>query len=683
MSFWAGVASGFKDAKASKAEKDELEARRAERKETFEYNRKRDETNDANTKAFRNQQQSNWEIKNDREIVTFNQNRDDRLALQDQNQKNLDRGFFADQKWKKSEWGMKVEKWDLTKLTAEQTKERADELFANTLDMQKYGKLRDRAVDIRKNRAEARAIAETLREIEITKFNQEIAQKNYEFREKQFVEQTRAAGVSEELAQQGFQLQKDELEIKKAKEMMSMIPASLASIIAGEGGGSAGSKGHAMSKEAMTTGSTLFKAEFAGLSDEAKESKFFKAAANSPATQATLMAFIELQAKKGNTVNLEELPKYFRHAGSTEGRGGAKAKETISALMSGEMDLNDKDSFIAGLLSLKNYKPVEELFIQTGTPDDLKTQNDKIKYWETAIETDAYRKLDTFPPEDREKINKALTGLQRRERRTKSLDVLASYNLGIDTVLNNNMQDVDIIQGYYGNALNEKPTGLRDEKDAVAEEPIVPLVDPELPSSSNATDDSVYEAKSPQEFMKAKDSGYTGPIRYKGKVYDRDDSQDSGQEAMLTNDKGEQLSVEDAIAADFNEDSKLAEKGAVDKYFAQQSRILGDDDGTVTAESTEGFRPGQKKIDTETFVDRSFQGEPTAKKPMDLTEANVEIVTSKVEDVVDSIPPRTPKSKRVEWAIKEFKKKYKNSSVHMGDDEIEVRIRSLVNSVNQ
>jgi hypothetical protein len=682
MSFWAGVASGFKDAKAAKAEKEELEARRAERKETFEYNVKRDEITDKRSEAKRVEDLRQWNITNDRAALIYEQGRIDRLAREELAQKNLDRGFFADQKWKKSEWGMKVEKWDLTKLTAEQTKERADALFDNTLDMQQYGKLRDRAEDLRKNRAEARAIAETLRQIEITKFNQEIADKNYAFREKQFVEQTRAAGVSEELAKQGFQLQKDELEIKKAKEMMSMIPASLASIIAGEGGGSAGSKGHAMSTEAMTTGSKLFNAEYKNLSDEAKESDFFKAAANSPATQATLMAFVELQAKKGNTVKLDELPKYFRHAGSVDGRGGAEAKETIDALMSGEMDLNDKDSFIKGLLSLKNYKPAEELFVQTGTPDDLKTKSEKIKYWETAIETDAYRKLDSYPPDDRAKIDRALTGLQRKERRTKSLDVLASYGLGMDTVMNNNMQDVDIIQSYYGNQLN-KPVEVKIDKVDEVEDPIVPLVNPELPSSSNATDDSIYEAKSPQEFMKAKDSGYTGPIRYKGKIYDRNESGDSGQEAMLTNDKGEQLSVEDAIAAEFEEGGKLKEEGAVDKYFAQQAEGAFRVGAATTEEQVEGSKRGEKEIDTDTFVDRSFQDKPTAKKPMDLTEANVAIVTDKVNDVVDSIPPRTPKNRRVEWAIEEFNKKYKNASVHMSDEEIEVRITSLVNSVNQ
>ena len=43
MSFWSGVAKGFKDAKEAKAEQEELDARRAERKETFEYNVRRDD----------------------------------------------------------------------------------------------------------------------------------------------------------------------------------------------------------------------------------------------------------------------------------------------------------------------------------------------------------------------------------------------------------------------------------------------------------------------------------------------------------------------------------------------------------------------------------------------------------------------------------------------------------------
>ena len=168
-----------------------------------------------------------------------------------------------------------------------------------------------------------------------------VAEENRQFRLKQFENQVKQQGITNDQWEATFNLKKEEIELQRTSQLLSMIPSSLSDTMGGSGKGSAGSKGHAMSKEAMVQGSKLFKAEYSTLSDEAKESDFFKAAANSPATQATLMAFVEAQAKKGNTVNLEELPKYFKYAGSTEGQGSAKAKETIDALMSGEMDVND------------------------------------------------------------------------------------------------------------------------------------------------------------------------------------------------------------------------------------------------------------------------------------------------------------------------------------------------------
>ena len=62
MSFWAGVASGFKDAKAAKAEKEELEARRAERQSTFEYNKGRDEKLDARYEKDQAESLRRWEL---------------------------------------------------------------------------------------------------------------------------------------------------------------------------------------------------------------------------------------------------------------------------------------------------------------------------------------------------------------------------------------------------------------------------------------------------------------------------------------------------------------------------------------------------------------------------------------------------------------------------------------------
>ena len=224
MSFWAGVAKGFKDAKEAKAEQEELEARRAERQATFEYTKSRDLLTDANTKAFRDQQQKNWQSNYDIQVKTYEEGREDRLAREALAQENLEKKIELDEKWKNKEWGMAVEKFDFTKLTNQQAQEQTDKLYKLTIEKFKYGKLRDRAQDIRNNRAEARAIAESLRQIEITKFGQEMAEKNFNLREDQFEEQMRAAGVAEDLAQKGFDIKERAADLSYTQAVVDMIP---------------------------------------------------------------------------------------------------------------------------------------------------------------------------------------------------------------------------------------------------------------------------------------------------------------------------------------------------------------------------------------------------------------------------------------------------------------------------
>ena len=98
-----------------------------------------------------------------------------------------------------------------------------------------------------------------------------------------------------------------------------------------------------------------------------------------------------------------------------------------------------------------------------------------------------------------------------------------------------------------------------------------------------------------------------------------------------------------------------------------------------TEEQAEGNRPGEKEIDTETFVDRSFQGE--GDEAMDLSKAPTEVVTDKIMDVVDAIPPRTPKKNRKEWAMKEFMKRYSNANIT--PEELEVKVDTFLEFANQ
>jgi len=99
----------------------------------------------------------------------------------------------------------------------------------------------------------------------------------------------------------------------------------------------------------------------------------------------------------------------------------------------------------------------------------------------------------------------------------------------------------------------------------------------------------------------------------------------------------------------------------------------------TTEEQVEGSKPGEKEIDTDTFVDRSFQGEGDG--AMDLSKAPTEVVTDKIMDVVDAMPPRTPKAKRKEWAMKEFRKRYSNADI--SEEELEVKVDTFLEFANQ
>ena len=115
----------------------------------------------------------------------------------------------------------------------------------------------------------------------------------------------------------------------------------------------------------------------------------------------------------------------------------------------------------------------------------------------------------------------------------------------MDAVTENNMADIGVIKSYYGDKL--------DAPEVIEKKPVIePLVSDDLPMSSNATDDAVFEVDSVEAFREAKDSGYTGPIKYKGVTYAPKASETST--GMLSNDAGDELDIEDALAADFGED---------------------------------------------------------------------------------------------------------------------------------
>ena len=681
MSFWAGVASGFKDAKAAKAEKEELEARRAERKETFEYNVKRDKEVDAATKAFRDQQQSNWKIKNDREVVVFNQNRDDRLAKEAQDQENFELTFSTSQEWKGKEWAQGVDKWNFTKDQAKEATAHSNKLFNLALDKFEYSQDRDVVQDALNFRAEARTVAEALRVKEAQTFNQELADKNFKLREEQFEEQMRAAGVSEDLASRGFALKERAANLDYTKSIVEMIPAPLAAALAGDDG-----KLVPIGSKTAALGSKEFVVKYnTELSKQEQESPFFKAALRSPTAQTTLQAFIKAQVGKGNNIKMSELPEYFSYLGQVGGKGEKEALETVKNMLKGD-GLDNPTDMAKGLLNLHVYTPTEELFEMTSVPKDATRDEKGFGIWKTATANEARLDMGKLPDgEKKTRVEQAIAGLKLDKSNPVHYQVLAELGYGKNIQSDYNLAENPIVKSFYGEPVEADLTGGGQGGGTVA------IVDKDngLPGSSESKPASF---KSAEILEQARSEGFTGFAKVNGEVI-KVDPLSNEEEYLLASGVDrtpgktaeeiaeEEMEAELAEMKRFEMGDNLKEEGAVAEYFGKQTDALGKMGSATTDEQAEGNRPGEREIDTEKFVDRSFQGK--GEEVMDLAEANVEIVTAKVEDVVDSIPPRTPKGKRVEWAMKEFKKKYKNANVHMSDEEIEVRIASLVNSVNQ
>jgi len=662
MSFWAGVASGFKDAKASKAEKEELEARRAERQATFEYNKGRDLKADERYEKDQAESLRRWELNYQATLDNTKSNREFRDKKFETDQANIDRTFTTNQQWKNKEWSLGMDKWDFTKDQAKEATEHSNKLYNMALDKFEYSQDRDVVQDALNFRAEARTVAEALRVREAQTFNEELATKNFEMREEQFQEQMRAAGVSEDLAKRGFDLKERAADMAYTQAVIEMIPASLLGALSGD-------KGKAVPIGSKTTVavSKKFTANYnTQLTKQEQESPFFKAAISSPSAQASLQAFVDAQAKKGNEIELNELPQYFSYLGQVEGKNKEEALEIVEDMMKGD-GLKDPQAMAKGLLVLKSYRPTEELFQQTGVPVDANEVTKGEGIWKTAIANEARIEVGKITDEDKkDKVERALAFIKKDSNDARGYQILAELNYGKSIMSEFNLDKNPLVQSFYPEATEEAEVILEEGGGSGLTK---------LPPESSTVFSSFDEAKA------AIDGGFTGKYSVGGKAYKTAEPKypDNKPAGMLSNDAGDELDIEDALAADFGEEAKLKESGAVEKVFDQQAEALSTMGKGVSEEQAEGNRPGEKEIDTETFVDRSYQGE--GEEAMDLSEAPTEVVTDKIMDVVDAIPPRTPKKNRKEWAMKEFMKRYSNANIT--PEELEVKVDTFLEFANQ
>ena len=296
----------------------------------------------------------------------------------------------------------------------------------------------------------------------------------------------------------------DQLEVTRTVALLELMPPNLTSALGGSGGDT--NKGPVPSAGAIGAGGSKFTAQYEGLSDEDKNSPFFKAASSDVATQATLIAFMEAQAKKGNTVTLDQLPKYFNYLGAVEGKGEVAAAEFMNSMLSGDSDVTDTDTFIKGLKALKGYKSTEQLFMQTGAPQDITDATQQIQVWENAVEVDAYRAMQDLKGDKKQEVQRALAMLERKENRTQGLDILAKYGFGANAVQEYNMGDNPVIKSYYNSSA---PTAAAPNTNTV--------VEPNTNTVVAADDVTVFNSWT--EVEAARNEGYSGLVSVGGVSY--------------------------------------------------------------------------------------------------------------------------------------------------------------------
>jgi len=526
MSFWGGMARGFKDA-SDKKERDQAverqqerlsiedaryqsETERAERyrsedigfraqefnvrKEQLAHDRKMAEMEEARQQEGQKfQQEVVWkhtvdmsdyaesrdvvaDLKTDR-AEAFNQaqfefQRERAKIGDEQALKNLDLRIKQFEEQQRAT-GVSEANWDKSFQAGQ---ENIDREWLNKVEIQDYGKSRDVVADLRADAQVAAQAARELFEKEKFQVGTDMAERQFGLRMKQFDEQLRAAGVSEEFRAEafansnaqwakGYQLQVnadtragEAVEIDRLTKLASLMPTGLTASL----GGSASTKGSkdgstVMSAKAIEEGATLYNSEYQNLSEDAKNSEFFKMLKGDAGTQASMMAFITAQAKKNNTVTLQDLPKYFKYAGTLEGKGEAEAQKALEMLTSGEA-ITDVKSFTKGLIAFKNYKPTQHLFQQTGAPTDLEDLDKQMKFWEAATETEAYRNLDGLPDGIKEETEQALAQLEQPATRVKGLSKLAELGFGKAAADKHNLLDNSVISSFYTTA--EEPAAV-------------------------------------------------------------------------------------------------------------------------------------------------------------------------------------------------------------------------------
>jgi hypothetical protein len=294
-----------------------------------------------------------------------------------------------------------------------------------------------------KERAEERALRQEDRE-----YARDYQERMFSYKQKQDDYVRERQGRMDKLAIEDRNLAR----IKELLPHLAQVNPGLVSAFGGEGSSSGGVS--PMDPTAIAVGSGDFAVEFNGLTAEQKKDPFFGALAQSKDGQAAVKAFMKTQATKGNTVELKDIPKFFKYVGATPGSGKAEKKEFLSGLVDGAVDISDTPTFVKGLIALSQYKPVKHLFRQIDAPMDDRGMEVNYNNFKTRIVNAAFRAAEGLPKGERkDAILNAVSAVEKEGNEVRGIQALVGLGIGSDL----NEPDNPLIADFYSVAEEPAP----------------------------------------------------------------------------------------------------------------------------------------------------------------------------------------------------------------------------------
>lgn len=128
--------------------------------------------------------------------------------------------------------------------------------------------------------------------------------------------------------------------------------------------------------------------------------EFFSTLMGNPAAAAGVMSFVLAQREDGNEFDISRLPETVQITKVMKERGGEAYREFKEKFAAGNVDLTDAEAYIDGVAALTSYKPSEVLWSQRKPVQDLTDQGKMFDTWKESVSISANADLAKMDKND-------------------------------------------------------------------------------------------------------------------------------------------------------------------------------------------------------------------------------------------------------------------------------------------